>query len=644
MHVLIADFDVFRTVGGGQTFYRAIIEKNPRIDFSYLIVNEPGDAARPANAHAIRYDEHYLDRQWTHYCDIVPPRWCMPAFLLASNLAWSVRGRRFDVVDLPDYQQFGYFLPAAVAHHQVGVERVALSMHGVISTTSCLNWSSDGQLARGLVAQEEMQYQTADVRYGLSAAYLDEWQTRFALPSHYLSPLEFLDLPGPTRAPASSAPPDLNFVGRTEKRKGPDVFAELTWWLSPQAYGQARIIGPPSYDPLGVSSEVHLKHFLENRPGPKAIEMLPSHTPAELRRLFAGRGVTVLPSRYDTFNLVAIESLFSGCPTAIGSGAGVCRFLDETYPSVPYLKIDMDHPLASLPELGGLLADYDRYRDRLVDSLGAATPLGIGLSLAAIYAGPSACDHGVRRETSAWYERLMAFRSQPQTGLRHAKESARRLVRNHTTPRFRSRLRRMNPHQLAAAWADGIRQKILATPLRHRIDARRLRARASEIAARCHAVAWMPERTAADLASKWRQCAQLICDLRIDRTRLWRELARIEDLRGNDLVAATYRLRAIRLCGEDRFHDLHSIVRTLVANGYHREAETAGAMYGGIADSERRCRELLDHAREAHLRPTRGEYELIDDRRQCRDYRASVIVSLYDAADNLPRFLEALSL
>jgi glycosyltransferase involved in cell wall biosynthesis len=643
MHVLIADFDLFRTVGGGQTFYRAIIEKNPQIHFSYLIVNELADSARPANARGIRYEQTYLDRDWTHYCDVVPPRWCMSAFLLASNIAATLRGHTFDVVDLPDYQQFGYYLPAALAHHRIDAPRVALSMHGVISTTVSLNWGSDAVVPKVLVAQEEMQYCSADLRYGLSAAYLESWQARFALPSHYLSPLAFLDLAHPSHSASSALAPDLNFVGRTEKRKGPDVFAELAWWLPSHAYHRARIIGPPSRDDLGISSEQHLERFLHNRPGQKAIELCPSATPAELRRLFTQRGITVLPSRYDTFNLVAIESLFSGCPTAIGDGAGVCRFLDETFPDVPYIKIDMNRPLNCLPVLEAVLGDYDRYRQRLVDAIAAAKPSVVGLSMAEIYASQPVHDDEVRREAAAWYERLMAHRQQPAKGWHGAKESARRLLRNHTTPTFRQRLRGFRPRSLAASWISAVERKLPATPLRHRVAARRLHSRAEAIAARCHAIAWMPERTQADLTNKWRQCAQLVRDLRIDRVRLWRELARIETLRGNDLVAATYLLRAMRLRGEDRFHDLSAVLRTLTENGYHREAETARAIYSA-PDSERRCGELLDRALEDHRRPIDAAYERIDDRREGRGYRASVIVSLYNAADNLPRFLEALRL
>lgn len=645
MHVLIADFDLYRTVGGGQTFYRAIIEKNPQIEFSYLVLHESADAARPANAHVVRYDEHFHAHDWAQYCDFEPARWCLPAFLTAANIARSLQHRSFDVVDLPDYQQFGYFLPSALTHAQVDAKRIALSMHGVISTTIRLNWASDGILLRELVLQEELQYQSVDIRYGLSLTYLDEWRSRFALPSHYLNPLAFLQLPTPISSEHSTAPPDLNFVGRTEKRKGPDIFAELAWWLPAHLYGRARIIGPPSLDHHGVSSEQHLKNFLRHRPGDKAIELCAAAAPAELARLFAGRGVTVLPSRYDTFNLLAVESLFLGCPTAVGSGAGVCRFLDETFADVPYIKIDIDRPLSCLPELESVLTDYDRYRERLVESIVSASPPAVSHSLADIYTSPSAYDVDIRRQTDDWYKRLIGHRNPRQSGLARAKQSGRRWIRKHTTPHFRARVRSLHPRTVAAAWKKSLLDRLDCGPLRHRLDMRRLNAQAEAIAAHYHAVAWMPERNEADLAGKWRQCSQLITEFRIDRIRLWRELARIEALRGNNLVAATYRLRAMRLAGADRFHDLPAVLRTLISHGYQRETEVAHAMYGGDEnDRDRRCRALLESALNNNRRLAAVDYELIDDRRASNDCRASVIVSLYDAADKLPRFLETVSL
>jgi glycosyltransferase involved in cell wall biosynthesis len=154
----------------------------------------------------------------------------------------------------------------------------------------------------------------------------------------------------------------------------------------------------------------------------------------------------------------------------------------------------------------------------------------------------------------------------------------------------------------------------------------------------------MPEATAGQLEAKLHHIGQLVSDLRIDRIRLWREMARLEQLRGNDLVSATYRLRAMRLAGEDGFHDLAFVSRTLSERGYPQEAFAARAMYGDHTARDAHCQELLDGALERHRDCRPKQFEFVDDRRARTDFRASVIVSLYNAADKLPLFLETLGL
>ena len=39
MDVLIADFDFFSTAGGGQTYYRKLVEQNPDIRFHFFTKN-----------------------------------------------------------------------------------------------------------------------------------------------------------------------------------------------------------------------------------------------------------------------------------------------------------------------------------------------------------------------------------------------------------------------------------------------------------------------------------------------------------------------------------------------------------------------------------------------------------------------------
>lgn len=170
-----------------------------------------------------------------------------------------------------------------------------------------------------------------------------------------------------------------------------------------------------------------------------------------------------------------------------------------------------------------------------------------------------------------------------------------------------------------------------AQPALHPID---------PFAARSQALHHLPERTAADLDRKLAVCAELVSQLRLDRVRLWREMARLESLRGDVLLAATYRLRAMRLAGGDRWRELPAVAATLRNHGYAREAAAAWAMYG--PGGEEACRALLHDALSAHRQYAPTEFEFVDDRRDRSACKVSVIVSLYNAAEKLPQFLAAL--
>ncbi|HXT60295.1 MAG TPA: glycosyltransferase [Pirellulales bacterium] len=647
MKVLLADFDLFATTGGGQTFYRSVIEANPAIQFFYLSVSEPSNAVRPANARPIPFRERYALGAWDGYCDVAPPRWLLPAFVRANNVAHSAIGHEFDVVDLPDYEQFGTFLRPALAHHGVRHGRIALSLHGRISTSIGLNWGTEGPPPREIEAMEDLQFQSVDLRYGLSHSYLDEWKSKYDIDSHYLSPWRFLKTSSPTRTEPSGEPPNLQLIGRTEKRKGPDLFIDLAVWLPRDSYHKAFIVGPQDWDARGVGSNDHLRAMMKNRGCADAVALLPSANRYDLERLFASRALTCLPSRYDTFNLVAIESLLAGCPAAVGSGAGVCRFLEESLPDVPFIKIEIDDWRACLPRIQEVLGDYDAYRDRLVDRVQAASRVALGPELPEIYRSQPVVVRSVRAEADEWYRRLMHCQVEAAGNpVAHDwKTAAKRLVKSRTTPEFRRRLRSLHPRRAAAAAKSALKQRLRGTLLHGPLATGHSLTQAESFLASYRHIHHSSERTDADLHAKARCYGELISRFRADRSRLWRELARIESLRDDPLAAATYRLRAMRLAGTDRFHDLPDVTSTLDQHGYHREAVVADAMFGEHQDREDRCGRLLHAALENGRQIPEFDYERIDDRRPGeRRVRVSIIVSLYDAADKLPVFLRALGL
>ncbi|AUS99233.1 family 2 glycosyl transferase [Nostoc sp. CENA543] len=648
MKVLIVDFDLFNKIGGGQTFYRNLIEKNPQINFYYFIVSERLENTRPSNAHPIVYRERYHLSDYVKFLDLTPPKWIYRAFILASNIAASVAEQRFDVVDLPDYEQLGTMLRPALIHHKVDFEHLALSMHGNISTSIQMDWFYGGKVDQTLIWQEKIQYSVVDIRYGISQSYLDEWREVFDLKSCYLNPLSVISLPKPKLATNLDELPDLNFVGRTERRKGPDIFVDLAWWLPRSKFKTANIIGPDSFDYKGeVGSGLLLYQMVNNRIKDE-FKLLPSMSHEQLyEQVFSRKSVTLLPSKYDTFNLTALESLFSGCPTVIGTGAGVVRFLQENYPDLPLIIIDPNDIYSCIPSLIALLDNYDNYRYQLVEYLSHAKPEISGLSVEAIYESQPIYDKSMRSETEDWYSRLIKLQDERRflATTNYIKKDIVRNLKKQISPEIKRGLKnikswRINPQKF-------LKEKVRAILSKDNYENLKIvdqGLKALSLVDSYQYIFNLGESNQSELAGKVSSCWNFASEHRIDRVRIWREIARLEMLQGNDIVAATYQIRCMRSLGYDYFNDLPNVVSILQANGFSREALAAEAMYGNSPDQHERCQAIINQALADNKFNQKWEYEFLDDRRTSSSYRVSIIVSLYNAAAKLPLFLQTLKL
>jgi len=152
------------------------------------------------------------------------------------------------------------------------------------------------------------------------------------------------------------------------------------------------------------------------------------------------------------------------------------------------------------------------------------------------------------------------------------------------------------------------------------------------------------EATATQIEHKLASYYGILQHSRIDRARIYREIARLQQLRGNNLLACVYRLRAMRLMGADEFNDLLWVRPNLSDAGYPAEAEAAWAMYGQDVEHDAECRRLIESSRErCRSVDFERDYELYEDRRS-GPAKVSVITSLYNAADKLPNFLRALQM
>jgi glycosyltransferase involved in cell wall biosynthesis len=623
MKVLLIATDLYRNTGGGQTVYRRIIESAPGIDFFYFRDDEPEKSPRPRNATAIALSVRLKLKALA-----APP---YPAYKRAhlqdaDRFARSVKGQHFDIVDIPDFFAFGSLLKDAFAHHGTTVDRIVLAMHGNISVSLEMAWGSAGDNVLEQRLLERAQFEGADAAYAISPRYIREWQAMVNRPIHYIDPLAFIDLPQQIphfHSTAKKTKPNLYCIGRTERRKGNDLFVELVRWLDPAAYAKAAHIGEEVVASWGVSTPAILHDIAKKRDA--TVEYLHSLNRQELKALFQEPSVVILPVRYDSLNLVALEALFEGCPVAVSSEAGVCEYLDSAHPGLPYIKIDFDNIYSAVASINELLHHYDERRARLRDYLCTAVPKGRRIpEFRALYGT-------ILANPSTAVQPAVAPIPYYETGQTRLARAGRRLKdwlpneKYRKTRRFARERREYFARKLRESEYFGDARFIAAL-----VDSRHVPARLKRIAEHS-------EYSKSRLREKLNEIYGASTNS-LYRCNFWLEIARIERILGNDLVAVTYELRALRLIGRDAFGILPRVLRTLESDAFALEAEAARALYDSRDGGAERVHAFLHHRYQKNLSKSASPYDLVLDRRRGAP-RVAVIISLYKAAAKLRLFL-----
>lgn len=640
MKVLLVLTNLYKEVGGGQAVYKKIIEATPDVDFFYFTMHETSEFGRPPNAHPVPL---------LALCDLrplTPPPYATyrtSALRAADQIARSVAGQSFDVVDVPDFVTFGGMLKSAFAHHQVNVGRVVLSMHGNISTSIDMNWGADGDHALEQRVLEREQFAAADGIYSISLRYMREWQAIVDRKIHYIDPAHFVIVKNQRALPPLSRP-SLYCIGRSERRKGNDLFIELLRWLDPKSFDKAAHIGPRDHS-SGTDSADRLKHIATLRG--ISVEYQESLNRSELEVLFAASSIVVLPVRYDSFNLVALEALLSGCPVAVSSKAGVCDYLDEMHPNLPYLKLNIENLYGAVADLQNLVEHYGEQRLKLHASLAKAplmpkTPFDMGLIYRTILAEPAREISSVTPPILSYGERWSFWPWQKKSRQRDNRIPYlwRRLVAFWSLQKNSSQLANWIPLYL---WRHLVAFLASKTRIAMYRDAKVSAARtdAGEIRNRFRQVSLLGEHNKMALREKLQKIYECASNP-LYRGNFWLNIARIQRLLGNDVMAVTYELRVLRLLGDDRLNLLPRITETLSKRGFVYEADAARAMYADPMRAEDNVYAYLKQAYHRNLDRQDKPFEVLDDRR-AGDSKAAVIVSLYKAADKLGVFLDALS-
>jgi len=641
MKVLIAEFDLFSKIGGGQTFYRRLIETNFDIEFYYLTVEEKVNNFRAKNARIIPYKQQYIKSDLKDLSTKLSLEKIYRPFLIASNISYSVKGLNFDIIDYPDYEQYGLFLASALSYHQVKFQKIVISLHGIVSQSLHHDWVINRDYINNLEFVENLQYKIADIRYGISKNYLEWWQKKDNFSNYYYHPLHFLNLTPTVNYQPSTGKPILNFIGRKEKGKGVDIFVNLVKFLPKNLYSQANIIGSNPQTLDGKTGEFYLQQMLAFHF--RQINILPSVSRYALQEKFALNSITFLPSRFDTLNLVALESLFAGCPTIISKKAGVCRFLEDNFPEIPFIKLDVDNFYASLPKIIKLLSNYHNYRLDLEEKIMSFSPHlnKEELTLTDIYKQQNHFELETREKINQWYEELI---NHCQIKQYWGKQQLIYLTKKIATP-----LLNQGKNQLEEVKGKLYQQKNIVT---------NQLIKSIFFPSEYERVFQLPETSANEIDKKINQLKNLSHPLKlsaeekinklktgyyINRLKIWQQISRLEKIRGNYLLSATYEIRIIRLLNQDKFQQLENISKTLINHNFVEESSLLNLLYSHAKNSSELTYEYLSNNYQNLLNYQEKSYEFIKDYRHKKNYRVSVIISLYNAESKLGYFLSILA-
>lgn len=660
-NVLITDVDLFRNLGGGQTVARRLIALRPQDRFYYFLQQEDPAAPRPANAFGIP-----LVRKYRAVRENLPDgeTHLLWAYRDARNLAFSAAqhlpGGGFDVVDVPDYTQHGVFIRAALEAEGLRCGSVALALHGTLSSAWANGWGAPNAGIPRLVElriREELQFRAADARYAISAVYAQEWQRKAPLAVNLVDPLSIVGEVDPAPAVSRAGPPDLAFIGRREKWKGPDLFLDLAWCVDPDLYRRLIVVGPDGLNHLGMGSDSILAGTARLR-GLRP-EMLGGQSSDAVRQLMAERTLLLLPSRHDTFNLVALEALVRGCPAVISRDAGVAQWLLEHLPNLAWLVTDVGCARGAASIAADVLRNYDARRNALTEAMRRLAPARADAFNEA-YRPASQIDMDGRQtvvELAARFgtlarldggPRLHQVLGQTLAPLRGIVPLLPPTVRGPLCKVGRAgrgladSVRALRQGGLHWAAKEAIRHAVRrASGFSPRTFRQIDRSRRLEMLR--HQMLVRPESDAAARLAKLADLSGRVGDQLVNRVPLFREMMRLERQLGRDLVAATYALRVMRWLGRDGFGDLPFVCATLHSYGFEHEAATAEAMFGLAETRDERCLALMQDAFQRNRRKPDLPLAVLDDRRGPAARRVSVIVSLYNAADKLPTLLACLA-
>lgn len=269
---------------------------------------------------------------------------------LGATVAHAVRSLgRFDVLEAPEWMAEGLFIrgaPVVVRLHSAAEQVFAHTGH-------------HGPDARAAIALERSAIRRADALIGTVVTV--ELANRLRQEDITLREIPY-PVPRLAVRPAwTEGPPRISFVGRFERRKGPDLLIEaLPGLLYRHPSARLEMIGRDTTDAAGRSVLATLLTRARELGVIGAIDIRDEWADRDAIELaLAGAACCVVPSRWESGGFVAAEAVMGGTPTLVsaqpsleeladhGRGATVVSQATPSGWAAAIASVLEDHPRAS---------------------------------------------------------------------------------------------------------------------------------------------------------------------------------------------------------------------------------------------------------------------------------------------------------
>jgi glycogen(starch) synthase len=241
---------------------------------------------------------------------------------ITCRLEQARLGIRFDVVEIADFGAEGLLLGLGLRG------RVVVQLHGPLRLTHryggvergrdsrLADWLERTTVARADLVTSSSHLVTRELR---DAGWLRADPARVVR-----NPID-LDQWAQTR-PVSDGRPLVLAVGRVERLKGPDVLVRAAALLAREVPGvEVVFVGRSSGDREGMPYRDWVAKLAADLGAPcRFVEQVPR---SGLKDWYAAARVVAVPSRYDTFSMVAMEAMASGRPVVCSSSTGVAELV-----------------------------------------------------------------------------------------------------------------------------------------------------------------------------------------------------------------------------------------------------------------------------------------------------------------------------